>query len=97
METGSYLVFIAAPFLSSPSATVAEMLGANRSHITRVKTGEHEFTDAQLEQIERSLSIPLGLLLLGAPPSQNAPAKVRQLHKQAAQLLAKSAAFRGMR
>jgi len=75
-------------------SAVAEMLGSNRSHITRVKSGEHEFTDAQLEQIERSLSIPLGLLLLGSPPSDQARAKVRQLHKQAARLLAKSAAFR---
>jgi hypothetical protein len=47
-----------------------------------------------LEQIERSLAIPLGLLLLGSSPSEQAPAIVRHMHKQAAQLLAKSAEFR---
>ena len=78
-------------------SAVAEMLGANRSHISRVKSGEHEFTDAQLEQIERSLSIPLGLILLGSAPSATAPAKVRHLHKEAARLLAKSAAVRNKR
>jgi ribosome-binding protein aMBF1 (putative translation factor) len=73
---------------------VAQIIGANRSHLTRVKNGEHEFTDSQLEQIERSLLIPLGMLLLGSAPSPDAPAKVRQLHKEAAQLVMKSAALR---
>jgi transcriptional regulator with XRE-family HTH domain len=75
-------------------AEIAQVIGANRSHLTRVKSGEHEFTDVQLERIEQSLSMPLGLLLLGSAPSPDASPELRRLHKEAAQLVMKSAALR---
>jgi transcriptional regulator with XRE-family HTH domain len=74
---------------------IAVKLGANRSHVSRVKSGEHEFTDAQLELIERMTGVPLGLLLLGTEPTPDSSAEVRRLYKEARQILAKSAAIRG--
>ena len=75
-------------------AEIAMKLGVNRSHISRVKSGEHEFTDAQLDRIERVTKTPLGLLLLGAEPVPNASSEVRQIYREARQLLLQSAAIR---
>ena len=76
-------------------AEIASKLGVNRSHISRVKSGEHEFTDAQLDRLERVTKMPLGLLLLGAEPAPDASSEVRQIYREARQLLVQSAAIRG--
>jgi transcriptional regulator with XRE-family HTH domain len=72
---------------------LAAKLGVDRSHISRVKSGEHEFTDAQLERIERVTKVPLPLLMLGEPPA-GASAEVRQIYREALELLSEAEAVR---
>jgi transcriptional regulator with XRE-family HTH domain len=71
-------------------AEIASKLRVHRSHISRVKSGEHEFTDAQLDRIEEVTRMPLGLLMLGAEPPPTASREVRQIYREALELLRKS-------
>ena len=73
---------------------IASELGVNRSHISRVKSGEHEWSDLQLEQIERVTKTPLGLLILGALPPKGADKQVLRMHREAKNLLMESAKIR---
>jgi transcriptional regulator with XRE-family HTH domain len=73
-------------------AEIASKLGVHRSHISRIKSGEHEFTDAQLDRVEAMTGIPLGLLLLGTEPPATASREVRQVYREALELLRKSEA-----
>ena len=73
---------------------LASKLRVNRSHISRVKSGEHEWSDLQLEQIERVTKMPLGLLLLGAEPSARADKELRRMYKDVKHLLAESSTAR---
>ena len=74
-------------------AQIATKLGVHRSHISRVKSGEHEFSDAQLDRIERVTKVPLPLLMLGEPPA-GASAEVRQVYREALELLSEAEAVR---
>ncbi len=73
---------------------IASQLGVSRSHISRVKSGEHEWSDLQLEQIERVTRTPLGLLILGAAPPKGADKEVLRVHQEAKDLLMESAKIR---
>jgi transcriptional regulator with XRE-family HTH domain len=73
---------------------IASRLGVNRSHVSRVKSGEHEWSDLQLEQIERVTKTPLGLLILGAAPPKGADKEVLRVHQDAKDLLMESAKIR---
>ena len=73
---------------------IASQLGVNRSHISRVKSGEHEWTDLQLEQIEEMTRTPLGLVILGAAPPKGADREVLRVHREATNLLTQSAKIR---
>jgi transcriptional regulator with XRE-family HTH domain len=73
---------------------VASMIGAARSHVSRVKSGEYQFTDSQLQRIEKGTATPIWLLLLGSEPSPDASPEVRRIYKEARQLLSKSASIR---
>jgi transcriptional regulator with XRE-family HTH domain len=73
---------------------IASELGVNRSHISRVKSGEHEWSDLQLERIERITRTPLGLLILGAAPPEGADKEVLRVHQEAKELLMTSANIR---
>jgi transcriptional regulator with XRE-family HTH domain len=69
---------------------IASKLGVHRSHISRIKSGEHEFTDAQLDRIETLTGVPLGLLLLGSEPPATASREVRQVYREAVELMRRS-------
>lgn len=66
---------------------LASRLGVHRAQVSRVKRGSQEFTDAQLEDIERMMDKPLWLVLLGAEPSAGASSAARKLHADAIRVL----------
>lgn len=75
-------------------AQIAAKLGVHRSHVSRVKSGEHELTDAQLDRIEAITGVPLGLLMLGSEPPATASRAVREIYREALDLLRESEVVR---
>ena len=59
-----------------------------------MESGKRQFTDAQVEKIERYMALPLGLLLLGVALQADASQALRGIHKESQRLGVESAVVR---
>ena len=73
---------------------LAERLGVHRSLLTRINSGQLDFTDDQRDSIERMLGRPLPLVLLGPEPAPDAPGHANQYYREALELLTMPVSFR---
>ncbi len=78
-------------------AEIGAAIGATKSFISRVRSGERGLTNDHLIALEQKVGEPLPLLLLRATPIESVRRDLRPLYRMTEKMLAKSSAAKPRR